>query len=142
LLHDFETRLTAGVTGQQGMLTPPRHLILPLHLLELILYLLFDYDYVWHIVNLSYFMYSESVTASDYFLCYHKRCHGYDSDDWIGGRDLEDDIVVYCEMPWWFQNIYLIRLLHIKSTLDGLMILEPSLGLGATISYSMRPFRP
>jgi hypothetical protein len=28
----FEMGLTAGVTGQQGMLTPPRHLILPSHL--------------------------------------------------------------------------------------------------------------
>ena len=30
----FEMGLTAGVTGQQRMLTPPRHLILPSHLLE------------------------------------------------------------------------------------------------------------
>jgi hypothetical protein len=49
--------LTAGVTGQQGMLTPPLHLILPSHLpkvrvaLHSILQLPFDYDYVLHIVN-------------------------------------------------------------------------------------------
>jgi hypothetical protein len=30
----FEMGLTAGVTGQHGMLTPPRHLILPSHLSE------------------------------------------------------------------------------------------------------------
>jgi hypothetical protein len=30
----FKVGLTAGVTGQQRMLTPPRHLILPLHLSE------------------------------------------------------------------------------------------------------------
>ena len=27
LIHDHETGLTAGVIDQQGMLTPPRHLI-------------------------------------------------------------------------------------------------------------------
>jgi hypothetical protein len=49
--------LTAGVTGQQGMLTPPWHLILPLHLSEVRVALLsicicpLDYDYVLHIVN-------------------------------------------------------------------------------------------
>jgi hypothetical protein len=30
----YEVGLTAGVTGQQRMITPPKHLILPLHLLE------------------------------------------------------------------------------------------------------------
>jgi hypothetical protein len=33
-IFEFEVRLTADVTGQQRMLTPPRHLILPLHLSE------------------------------------------------------------------------------------------------------------
>jgi hypothetical protein len=32
--REFEMGLTAGVTGQQRMLTPPRHLILPSHLSE------------------------------------------------------------------------------------------------------------
>jgi hypothetical protein len=49
--------LTVGVTGQQMMLTPPRHLILPLHLSEVVLLYtrfcncLLDYDWVLHIVN-------------------------------------------------------------------------------------------
>jgi hypothetical protein len=49
--------LKAGVTGQQRMLTPPRHLILPSHLSESVLLYtrfcncLLDYDYVLHIVN-------------------------------------------------------------------------------------------
>jgi hypothetical protein len=33
-IFEFEMGLTAGVTGQQGMLTLPRHLILPSHLSE------------------------------------------------------------------------------------------------------------
>jgi hypothetical protein len=33
-IFEFEVGLTAGVTGRQRILTPPRHLILPLHLLE------------------------------------------------------------------------------------------------------------
>jgi hypothetical protein len=47
----------AGVTGQQKILTPPRHLILPLRLsgvrvaLHSILYL--NFDYVLHIVSLT-----------------------------------------------------------------------------------------
>jgi hypothetical protein len=32
--HFDQVGLTAGVTGQQRMLTPPRHLILPSHLSE------------------------------------------------------------------------------------------------------------
>jgi hypothetical protein len=45
---ELEIGLTAGVTGQQGMLTPPFHLIKPLHLsgvcvsLHSILYLPFE----------------------------------------------------------------------------------------------------
>ena len=34
-LSNLEIGLTAGVTGQQGMLTPPWHLILPSHLSEI-----------------------------------------------------------------------------------------------------------
>jgi hypothetical protein len=49
LIPNFDKERTAGVIGQQRMLTPPRHLILPLNLsrveirvaLHLILYLLF-----------------------------------------------------------------------------------------------------
>jgi hypothetical protein len=33
-IFEFEVGLTAGVTGQQRILTPPRHLILPSHLSE------------------------------------------------------------------------------------------------------------
>jgi hypothetical protein len=53
----FEMGLTAGVTDQQGMITPSRHLILPSHLLEVRVALtrfcncLLDYDCVLHIVN-------------------------------------------------------------------------------------------
>jgi hypothetical protein len=36
---------TAGVTGQQRMLTPPRHLILPLVLPEVRVSLIFTVDY-------------------------------------------------------------------------------------------------
>jgi hypothetical protein len=52
----FEIGLRAGVTGQQRVLTPSRHLILPLQFSEVcvalhsILLLPFDYDYVLHIV--------------------------------------------------------------------------------------------
>jgi hypothetical protein len=53
-----------GVTGQQGMITPPQHLILPSHLsrvrvaLYSILYLPLDYGYVLHNVDFTilYFM--------------------------------------------------------------------------------------
>jgi hypothetical protein len=53
----------AGVTGQQMMVTPPRHMILPLHLsvvrvaLHSILYYLLDYGYVLHIVNFAILYY-------------------------------------------------------------------------------------
>jgi hypothetical protein len=50
--------LTEGVTIQQTVLTPARHLILPLHLSEVHvalhsnnLYCFLDYDYVSHIAN-------------------------------------------------------------------------------------------
>jgi hypothetical protein len=48
--------LSVGVTGQQRMLTPSRHLILPSHLSKVRVALhsilkYFDYDYVLHIVN-------------------------------------------------------------------------------------------
>jgi hypothetical protein len=64
----------AGVTGQQRMLTPPRHLILPPHLSEARVALhsncFLDYDYVLHIVNfaISYVVISHQ---KHYFDKYH-----------------------------------------------------------------------
>jgi hypothetical protein len=42
--------LTAGVTGQQRMLTPPRHLILPLGLPEVHVSLIFSVDYSMYLI--------------------------------------------------------------------------------------------
>ena len=56
-IPNFDWGRTAGVTGQQRMLTHPWHLILPSHLSEVHVALysiwncLLDYDYVLHIVN-------------------------------------------------------------------------------------------
>jgi hypothetical protein len=43
-------RSTAGVTGQQRMLTPPRHLILPLVLPEVRVSLIFTVDYSMYLI--------------------------------------------------------------------------------------------
>jgi hypothetical protein len=57
LLRDKEIGHTEGVAGQQRMLTPPWHLILPSYLSGSVLphtwfgICLLDYDYVWHIVT-------------------------------------------------------------------------------------------
>ena len=57
MLLCFDYGLTAGVTGQQRMLTPPWHLILPSLLskvrvaLHSILYVFLDYDYVSYFVT-------------------------------------------------------------------------------------------
>jgi hypothetical protein len=56
-MPNFDQGRTAGVTRQQRMLTPPWHLILLSHFsgvrvaLQSILNLLFDFDYVLHIVQ-------------------------------------------------------------------------------------------
>jgi hypothetical protein len=78
-IPNFDLERTAGVTGQQRMLTPPWHLILRSHLLGSALrntwfcICFLDYDYVWHIVNFS-------ILYTDIECCYsiqNKRPRGH-----------------------------------------------------------------
>jgi hypothetical protein len=69
-LYNFYKERTAGVTGQQRMLTPPRHLILPEGVPEVRVSLIFTVDYstypIWALIlTTGFFVYVAGLTNFD-----------------------------------------------------------------------------